>query len=251
MKIYRWVVVSCVALLLTAAVAKSLYGMVAVVPTVAEYTALPVIVIDPGHGGIDGGAVGVDDIVEKDINLAISLTLRDMFAASGFQVVMTRETDMSIHDEGITSTRGQKVSDIHNRMDLVNQYPGAVFLSIHQNKFGDSRSKGAQIFFGPKNKASEKLAKILQEDFSANLQPENKRQCKKAEKNLYLMYHATCPSVLIECGFLSNPGEAAQLVDPDYQSRIAFSAYSSVLRFLELDTPVVPPQELTELSPPQ
>lgn len=246
MKRYRYFVVSLVAMLFVASISRSVYSLGQAVPVLADIAPLPVIVIDPGHGGMDGGAVGADKIVEKDINLAISLCMRDMFVASGFQVVMTRETDISIHDEGVTGTRKQKVSDLHNRLNLVNQYPGGVFISIHQNKFGDSRSQGAQVFYGPQNEQSEKLADILQKNFVEDLQPNNNRKYKKAGKNLYLMYNAQYPSVLLECGFLSNPQEAHQLIDPDYQSKVAFTAYRSVLEFLGLDTPGYSPEEPVE-----
>lgn len=239
MKFYQRAVLACVGLLSVAAIGKNLYDMTAVTPTMADLENLPAIVIDPGHGGVDGGAVGADNIVEKDINLSICLMLRDMFTACGFEVVMTRDTDISIHDEGITSTRKQKTSDLHNRLAIVEAQPNTVFLSIHQNKFGDSSSRGTQIFFGPENERSERLATILQEDFIANLQPENKRRYKKAGKNLYLMYNAKCPSVLVECGFLSNPEEARKLTDPDYQSRIAFTILGGVVKFLELDAPAL------------
>ena len=237
MKLYRRIVVVGVGILLMASVIRQLHAMTTVTPVMADLSNLPVIVIDPGHGGIDGGAVGIDDIVEKDINLAISLTLRDMFVASGFEVVMNRETDVSIHDEGITSTRGQKTSDLHNRLAIMEEYPGGIFLSIHQNKFGQSSSWGTQVFFGPQNANSEKLAGIIQEDIAGSLQPENSRQIKPAGKNLYLMYNAECPAVLVECGFLSNRDEAYKLTDHDYQSKIAFVTFTSVLRFLELDSP--------------
>lgn len=206
-------------------------------PVLASLDTLPVIIIDAGHGGMDGGAVGAEGIVEKDINLSICLSLRDMFKANGFTVVMTRDTDISIHDEGLKSVRKQKTSDLRNRLAIANSYPNAIFLSIHQNKFSDSKSNGAQIFFSPNNEASEKLAEILQQRFVRNLQPENKRQIKKAGKNLFLMYEATCPAVLVECGFLSNKQEAQMLSDPEHQSKIAFTAFCAVMDFLDMDTP--------------
>lgn len=205
----------------------------------AEYSTLPTVIIDPGHGGIDGGAVGVDGIVEKDINLAICLTMRDLFTSGGFEVVMTRDTDISIHDEGVTSVRQQKTSDLHNRLAIAEQNPGAIFISLHQNKFEDSRSNGAQIFYGPKNEQSKVLAELLQQRFVTDLQPENHRQYKQAGKNLYLMYNAECPAVLVECGFLSNKEEAYRLVDMEYQSKIAFTTYCAVMEFLQLDSPAV------------
>jgi N-acetylmuramoyl-L-alanine amidase len=160
-----------------------------------------------------------------------------MFIASGFRVIMTRETDISIHDEGITATRKQKTSDIHNRLAIAESQPNVIFLSIHQNKFEQSSSHGTQIFYSPGNQLSERLAAVLQENFAANLQPDNTRQTKKAGDNLYLMYNAKCPAVLVECGFLSNSEEAARLTDPEYQNQIAFTILGSVVRFLELDRP--------------
>lgn len=173
--------------------------------------------------------------MEKDINLAISLVLRDIFAANGFQVVMTRDSDISIHDDGITSTKKQKTSDLHNRLAIVNSYPNAIFLSIHQNKFESGKAKGAQIFYSANNPQSREFAELLQRDFSLMLQPDNTRQCKKAGKNLYLMYKAECPAVLVECGFMSNPEEFNRLVDYEYQSQVAFTIFCSAMRFLGLD----------------
>lgn len=242
MKRYHWSVVGLVALLFALSGARSLFSLGRATPVMTDIVSLPVIVIDPGHGGPDGGAVGVDDIVEKDINLSVSEKLRDMFRVCGFEVVMTRDSDRSIHDEGITGARKQKTSDLHNRLAIAEEHPNALFLSIHQNKFGDSRSWGTQIFFGPENPQSEQLATVLQDNFRVRLQPENERVQKKAGKNLYLMYNATCPSVLVECGFLSNREEAAKLVDQDYQSRVAFVVFVSVMEYLELDQPALPPE---------
>ena len=231
----RWALLGMVAVLCIISLAFSLHGIIADVPTMADFTALPVIVIDAGHGGVDGGAVGADGTVEKDINLHICLILRDMFLANGFDVVMTRETDVSIHDDGITSTKKQKTSDLHNRLKMVNNTPGCIFLSIHQNKFGDKRSSGAQVFYSPNHPESERLAATMQAAFVRNLQPENTRLHKKAGKNLFLMYESQCPSVLIECGFLSNENELIQLKDTEHQSKIAFTAFCAVMEFLELN----------------
>jgi N-acetylmuramoyl-L-alanine amidase len=238
MRLYQRVIVWATAILLVAAVGKQLADKSISIAAMSHLGSLPVIVIDPGHGGIDGGAVA-NGVVEKDVNLAISLTLRDMFIASGFRVVMTRETDISIHDEVVTSTRKQKTSDLHNRLAIAEDQPSAIFLSIHQNKFEQSSSRGTQIFYSPNNEQSERLATILQESFVANLQPDNTRQIKKAGDNLYLMWSAKCPAVLIECGFLSNPEEAARLTKSEYQNQVAFTILGSVVRFWGLDRPVV------------
>lgn len=233
MRLYRQIVVAAVGLLLVGGLIFRLSGIARDVPVLADLERLPVIIIDPGHGGVDGGAVGVDNIVEKDINLAISLTLRDMFRINGFEVIMTRDTDISIHDEGVSGTKQQKTSDLHNRLDLVNDHPGAVFISIHQNKFGAAKYSGAQMFYGVRHPDSQRLASILQENFIGKLQPDNTRQIKQAGKELYLMYNAECPSVLIECGFLSNPEEAHRLTEPEYQNQIAFVTVASVMAYLE------------------
>lgn len=205
-------------------------------PVMADLTTLPTILIDPGHGGVDGGAVGGGGLViEKDINLQIGLMLRDLFALNGFDVVMTRDTDISIHNEGITSVKKQKTSDLNNRLALANADPNTIFISIHQNKFTSSKSKGTQIFYSPNNPNSERYADILQDHFFLMLQPDNNRKYKKAGKNLFLMYKATCPAVLVECGFLSNSGDVALLTDEAYQSKISFIVFASTMKFLGLD----------------
>lgn len=193
------------------------------------------VIVDPGHGGEDGGAVGVENIVEKDINLTISLTLRDLLVLNGFDTVMTREVDMSIHDAGVKGTKKQKTSDLHNRLAFQSQYQNPIFISIHQNKFGDASSNGTQVFYGSKNPDSEALAKTVQGNVVEMLQPGNKRLTKKGEKNLYLIFEAKCPAVLIECGFLSNPTEAKKLTDENYQSQLAFATLRSVIDYLEAD----------------
>lgn len=232
---YKKTVVAMVACICVAAVLQNLYNVATSVPTLAEAAPLPVIIIDPGHGGVDGGAVSADGVLEKDINLAISFYMRDIFRVNGFEVVMTRETDRSIHDEGVEGVKKQKTSDLHNRLAIVNEHPGAVFISVHQNKFEQRSSHGTQVFFSPNNPGSEVLAEIMQVDIAGALQPGNERRIKKAGKNLYLMTHAKCPAVLLECGFLSNPEEAGRLTDPKYQSQIAFAAFRSVMRYLDLD----------------
>ncbi|MBC8569588.1 N-acetylmuramoyl-L-alanine amidase [Zongyangia hominis] len=189
------------------------------------------VIVDAGHGGMDGGAVGVDGIVEKDINLAIALKVRDQLVLNGYEVIMTRDSDISIHDPDKTSVRQQKVSDIKNRMKIIEENPDAIFVSIHQNQFGVSKYFGAQMFFSPNNPESELLSQTLQDTFKELLQPENERVHKKADKNLYLLYHAKSPAVLIECGFLSNPDEARKLTTAEYQNEVAFAITSAINRY--------------------
>lgn len=193
--------------------------------------ATPVIVLDAGHGGFDGGAV-VGSVVEKDINLAISLRLRDLMRVCGYHVSMTREADVSTADSETGTTRSRKVSDIHNRLKLLESHANAVFLSIHQNKFQQSRYYGAQVFYSPNHPDSAVLAQTLQDQFRLLLQPENTREIKRAGSELFLLYHAKVPAVLVECGFLSNPAECEKLTTPDYQSQVALTVLSATAQYL-------------------
>lgn len=195
------------------------------------------VIIDAGHGGVDGGAVGVDGVVEKGINLAISLKLKALFTASGYQVIMTREDDRSIHDEGSDTIRQKKKTDIHNRFKMIEDHPEALFLSIHQNKFGQSQYSGTQVFYSANNEISKQLAQSIQESVKTLLQPQNDRAVKPAGDNLYLLYHAKSPAVLVECGFLSNPTEAKLLQSDAYQSKMAFTVYCGVLGLYREEAP--------------
>ena len=191
----------------------------------------PVVIIDPGHGGIDGGAEA-NGLIEKDINLAISLNLRDFLSMQGFRVIMTREDDRSIHDQGITQISRQKRSDMYNRLALIEDHPEAIFVSIHQNKFEQASVCGAQVFYSQNHPDSQQLAQQIQSSFASLLQPDNTREIKPAENNLFLLYEATVPAVMVECGFLSNRQEAGQLSDPTYQRKVAFVVGQALCRFV-------------------
>ena len=197
----------------------------------------PVIIIDPGHGGVDGGAVGAQGILEKDINLEISFILRDLFVLNGFEVVMTREEDISIHDPDAKTIRQKKRSDLHNRLEITERYTENIFISIHQNKFGDSAQRGTQVFYGPNHPGSELLALTLQRNVATMLQPENRREHKQGSDNLFLIYNTRSPAILVECGFLSNPEDTRNLSDPEYQARLAFAIFGSVMEYLGMQLP--------------
>lgn len=188
------------------------------------------VVIDPGHGGIDGGATGIGGVVEKDINLQISLKLRDILKMNGYLVVMTRDTDRSIHSSGKNLSQ-QKKSDMQNRMKIIEDTPNSIAVSIHQNLYEESKYSGAQMFYGRVNEDSKALAQAIQKRFVTNLQKDNKREIKEAEKNLYLMYYADTPIVLVECGFLSNPVESALLSDDTYQNKVAFTIFCGIMDY--------------------
>lgn len=197
----------------------------------AQPVSRPVVILDPGHGGIDGGAQA-NGIVEKGINLAIAQNLRDLLSVQGFHVIMTREDDRSIHDEGITQIARQKRSDLHNRLAIMEDHPEAIFISIHQNQFPQPSCQGAQIFYSQNRLESQKLAQAIQESFQRNLQPENSRQIKPAQNNLFLLYEAKIPAVMAECGFLSNPQESQKLAETEYQEQVAFTIFDGLMDFL-------------------
>ncbi len=192
------------------------------------------VIIDPGHGGMDGGAVGYDKkTVEKDINLLIALKLREFLIVGGYNVVMTREDDRLIFDEGINTIKKQKTSDIRNRLKIINEHPEALFISIHQNNFTQAKYNGAQVFYGRKNTDSQILAQAIQSSFHTMLQPDNAREVKKTGKEIYLLYHSEIPSVMVECGFLSNPEECESLKIDEYQNQVAFVIYAGLSQYIE------------------
>lgn len=191
-----------------------------------------VIVLDAGHGGMDGGCTSVDGVDEKNINLSILLSVRDMCQAFGYNVVVTRDTDISIFDSGVTGVRNQKLSDMNNRVKIFNKYENAVAISIHQNQFTQPQYSGAQMFYSSSNPLNEKLAGVMQGQFVSLLQPENKRETKPTGKDLMLIANTKCPSLMVECGFLSNPQEAALLETKEYQSKVAFTIFTGINKFI-------------------
>lgn len=205
-------------------------------PVAAQPTDKPVIVIDAGHGGLDSGAVGVTGVLEKNINLSIVLALRDMFEMSGFEVVLTRSEDISIHDPDVTGIRNQKLSDMENRLEIIQSYPDSIFLCVHQNNFTDPDYFGGQMFYNNNNPDNRRLAQIMQNKF-AGLQPNNDREIKLCGDELYLLKSNTNPSLMIECGFLSNPEEEAQLSTWEYQQKVAFTIYGGVMEYLDTKVP--------------
>lgn len=167
---------------------------------------------------------------EKDINLAVVLNLGKMLEMSGYEVVYTRDCDISIYDDGVTGLRNQKISDMENRLEIVKSYPDSVFLSVHQNQFTEAEYFGGQIFYTTNNSSNFTLAKIMQECF-AELQEGNDRDFKLIDNGLYLFKTTQQPAVLVECGFLSNESDCARLTDSDYQRRVAFTIYKGLMTY--------------------
>lgn len=175
------------------------------------------IVIDAGHGGIDGGATSCTGVLESHINLEIALRLEDLCHLLGYDTVMIRRTDESVYTQGNTIA-AQKVSDLKERVRITNETNGAVLISLHQNTFSDSRYRGAQVFYSDDTQ-SRQLAELMQQNLITLLNPDSKRQPKQA-KGVYLLENISCTGILIECGFLTNQEEEAQLRDGNYQMKL-------------------------------
>lgn len=176
-----------------------------------------IVIIDAGHGGVDGGATSCTGVLESNINLEIALKLNDMMHLLGIETLMIRETDISVYTEGETIAH-KKVSDLKERVRIINQANNPLLISIHQNTFPQEKYWGVQVFYA-KTDGSMVLAEQLQESFRKVLSPNNQRKAKKSE-GIYLMEKVSCPAVLIECGFLSNPVEEARLRSDDYQKEL-------------------------------
>ncbi|WP_091225576.1 N-acetylmuramoyl-L-alanine amidase CwlD [Paenibacillus sp. BC26] len=189
-----------------------------------------VIAIDAGHGGVDGGAVSKQGMVEKDLNLAIALQLRDYLQQAGAIVVMTREGDYDLAEEGTSKISKRKTQDLVNRAKFVKDKNATMLLSIHMNSIPSPRWSGAQTFFYPNLPENAVLASLIQDEIRRNLA--NTERVAATVNSVYLLKAMDeVPSALVEVGFLSNPGEAARLADAEYQKKVAASIYQGVLRF--------------------
>lgn len=185
----------------------------------AKATQRYTVIIDAGHGGFDGGAVAPDGTLEKDLNLSVALKLDSVLKIMGYDTVLVRDTDVSTADDKGTE-RSQKVSDIKARLRLTEKYKDALFVSIHMNKYTSPQPHGAQVFYSQVD-GSKELAECIQRSITAGVQTDNKRVVKKTTKDIYLLYHAVIPSVIAECGFISNPDDLLKLKSDEYQLKIA------------------------------
>lgn len=185
----------------------------------AKATQRYTVIIDAGHGGFDGGAVAPDGTLEKDLNLSVALKLDSVLKIMGYDTVLVRDTDVSTADDKGTE-RSQKVSDIKARLRLTEKYKDALFVSIHMNKYTSPQPHGAQVFYSQVD-GSKELAECIQRSITAGVQTDNKRVVKKTTKDIYLLYHAVIPSVIAECGFISNPDDLLKLKSDEYQMKMA------------------------------
>ena len=195
---------------------------------------MPTIVVDSGHGGEDGGAVNESGVLEKDINLSIANDTSALFYLLGFDVTQTRKTDIAL-DNGEDTIRKRKVSDMKKRLEIFNFSEENTIISIHQNKFSESKYHGTQIFYSPNNPKSKQLADSIKYSVKGLLQPDNERECKKADSGIYLLKNTNNPAVIVECGFISNGEECKNLLDSQYQKQMAFSITSGFLSYYNTD----------------
>lgn len=187
------------------------------------------IIVDAGHGGMDGGATGINGRLEKELNLEVAQKLEAILKLRGFDVIMTRSEDISLGDSAPKGKR--KMTDLVKRLELANQNPDAVFFSVHMNKFPQEVCKGLQIWYSPNNDSSRRLAEIIKNTVKTDLQAENTRECKKAGSAIYLLDRMKNTSVLVECGFISNTEECEQLCDNAYQQKLAACLADAVLDY--------------------
>lgn len=187
------------------------------------------VILDPGHGGEDGGASSCTGRLESAYNLEIALRLDDLLRLLGYDTKLIRKEDVSVYTTGQTIAQ-KKVSDLKERVKTVNAAPNGILISIHQNYFTDSRYSGAQVFYGT-SEGSEALAKKLQAAVVTALNPGSRRNAKQG-RGIYLLEHVRCPGVLVECGFLSNPQEEALLREPSYQKKLCCVIGTALSQYL-------------------
>lgn len=195
----------------------------------ADFTDTPVIIIDPGHGGIDSGATA-NGLIEKDLNLEISILLSDYLTNCGYDVVLTRTDDVLLFDPQIPGSR--KSQDLNNRVSIANSYDNVYFISVHMNKFPTENCKGFQAFYSENNDVSKVLAEKLQHNVIL-LQSDNKRKIKNGTDNIYLLEKINSPAVLVECGFISNKEESYLLKTNEYKQALAFAIFCGIADCLE------------------
>ncbi|MCI5741878.1 MAG: N-acetylmuramoyl-L-alanine amidase CwlD [Lachnospiraceae bacterium] len=187
------------------------------------------IVIDAGHGGSDPGKIGINGKKEKDINLQIAKELKKKLEKEGIEVVMTRESDEGLYN---SSSRNKKVDDMKKRCKIIDEAKPVFTISIHQNSYPEEYVKGAQVFYYGQSQEGKELAEILQESMVQQLDKENHRTA-KANESYYLLKKTESPTVIVECGFLSNSEEAKLLADKDYQKKVAEAIHTGIKKYLK------------------
>lgn len=200
------------------------------IQTVSETRTVPyTVVIDAGHGGEDNGTQSAAGLAEKTVNLHIALLLRDMLEACGIPTVMTRQEDILLYDPAADHHGRKKMLDLATRRSIAEQTEHALFVSIHMNAFPEEKYHGLQVFYSPHDPSSREIAMEIQSQARLWLDGENTRKVKEATSAIYLLDRLTCPAVLVECGFLSNPAEAALFESEEHRQKVAFTIFCALL----------------------
>lgn len=187
-----------------------------------------IVVIDAGHGGRDPGKVGVNGVLEKDINLKISFKLKNLLELNDIEVIMTREDDNGLYSE---TDSNKKNVDLNKRVDMIQSNEADLAVSIHQNSFSEEYVKGAQVFYHVQSQEGKRLAEIIQEQLKETIADGNHRKA-KSNSNYYMLKKTQCPLVIVECGYMSNYKESALLVDEEYQEKLAWGIHLGILHYL-------------------
>ena len=215
-------------LLLTAAIVWLSLGRIAPAMAMQQGRDGQIVILDPGHGGVDGGTSDASGKKESELNLEIVLRTEQLMALLGIETELTRDADVSIHDDTAGTIHEKKVSDLKNRAALIAQYPNGMLLSVHQNAFPEPDSRGAQVFYGG-GEVSLQWGELTQRVLQDTLGRSNTRKAKRIPGTEYLFQHVSCPAILVECGFLSNGEEASLLRSDTYQKKIAMALTAAYL----------------------
>lgn len=229
----RWQILSFAALFLAAALlcplllnaVKNASDARAAVPSDAD--GHPVIILDAGHGGEDGGATGTNGIAEKELNLQLTRALASLLRLNGYTVIETRTEDRLLYGADVKKGK-KKQEDLKNRLAFTEKYPDSIFISIHMNTYPDQSCTGTQVWYSRGHAESAEWAEAIQGSVTDLLQPENHRRIKAAGGNIYVLQHAKTPAVLVECGFLSTPADCERLCDPHYRLELAMAIFSAI-----------------------
>ena len=198
----------------------------------AEAKRIDTVIIDAGHGGEDCGAIGTNGVYEKDINLAVSILLKEELESRGYNVIMTRTEDKMLYSEQENIKGMRKLSDLKNRCGIANEHPDALLVSIHMNSFGASEYSGLQVYYATDNSESRALASAIQDSVRNTIQKENTRSVKDGS-GLYILDNSEPTSVIIECGFLSNAAECEKLSQKEYQKELSLSIVCGIISYIE------------------
>ena len=189
------------------------------------------VVLDAGHGGEDGGCEG-NGLIEKDLNLDITLRISSLLRKQGVNVVLTREIDKLLYDKNSDYEGKKKYQDVRRRLEIAKEQENPVLVSIHMNYFAQTQYSGLQVWYSKADARSRILANLVQSNIKYNLQLNNKRNIKEATSSIFLLDNATFPAILIECGFLSNPDEARALSDENYRQKLAEIIFNSIMTYI-------------------